>query len=140
MKKILTIVGSIALTITPTSSFADHLQPVYSQIRSGGFLSHMDFSGDDLSDLDLSGARLNQSNLSGTTLTNTNFQGAILNRADFSNARMNNTVFNGANLSGAILSGTNPLLFEAKDLRGCPTSLPIGWACENRQIIPRQIP
>ena len=37
---------------------------------------------------------------------------------------MDNTVFNGSNLSGAILSGTNPGAFEAKDLRGCPTSLP----------------
>ena len=49
MKKILTIVGSFALTITPTISFADHFEPVLNQLKPGGNLSYVNLSGDDLS-------------------------------------------------------------------------------------------
>ena len=36
MKKALAIVGILALSITPTASFADHLEPKEGEIRPGG--------------------------------------------------------------------------------------------------------
>ena len=137
MKKALAIAGILALSITPTASFADHLEPQSNQLKPGGTLSHTNLSRRNLSDVDLSGARLINSNLRGALLRNTNFTGAILNRADFSNAIMNNTVFNGSNLSGANLSGANLSGITATNLGGCPSSLPRGWVCQNRSLIRR---
>ena len=65
MKKALAIAGVLAITITPTASFADHLEPKESEIRPGGNLSHTNLSGSDLSRADLSKA-----NLSGITANN----------------------------------------------------------------------
>ena len=137
MKKALAIAGILALSITPTASFADHLEPQSNQLKPGGTLFHTNMRGRNLSGFDLSGARLNNANLSGASLINTNFTGAILTRADFTHARMNNTVFNGSNLSGANVSGTDLNGVTATNLRGCPSSLPRGWVCQNRSLIRR---
>ena len=79
MKKALAIPGILALSITPTSSFA----------------------------CDLRGA-----NLSNAILTDGDLRSAVLNSAD---------------LTGITATG----------LRGCPSSLPSGWVCENNSLIQR---
>ena len=107
MKKALSIAGVLAITITPTASFADHLEPKESEIRPGGNLNHTNLSGSDLSRSDLSKAKL----------MNTNLMNAKLSRADLSKA----------NLSG----------ITANNLRVCPRSLPSGWVCENNSLIQR---
>ena len=48
MKKALAIAGILALSITPTASFADHLEPKESEIRPGGNLFHTNLSSADL--------------------------------------------------------------------------------------------
>ena len=92
MKKALAIAGILALSITPTASFADHLEPKESEIRAGGNLSHTNLRGRNLSNASLFRAALWGANLSGITATN---------------------------------------------LRGCPSSLPSGWFCENNSLIQR---
>ena len=64
MKKALAIAGTLPLTITPTESFADHLEPKQSEIRPGGNLSHTDLSG-----RRLSGARMDGADLYGAIVT-----------------------------------------------------------------------
>ncbi len=73
MKKALAIAGGLALTITPTVSFADHLEPKESEIRPGGNLAHTNLfraslSGADLSDANLSFINLRSADLSGANL------------------------------------------------------------------------
>ena len=97
MKKALAIAGTLALALTPTASFAGHIQPtnaIFRQIRARGNLHHVNLSG-----MNLRGRNINSANLSS------------------------------ANLSGAILSNN-----RARNLRGCPSSLPNGWVCENRSL------
>ena len=68
MKKALAIAGILALSITPIASFADHLEPIESQIKRYGNLGHTNLRGQSLSGADLSGARLILANLSGAKL------------------------------------------------------------------------
>ena len=84
MKKALAIAGILALSITPTSSFACDLR--------GANLSNAILTDGDLRSADLRGAVLNSSDLTGITATG---------------------------------------------LRGCPSSLPSGWVCENNSLIQR---
>ena len=112
MKKALAIAGILALSITPTASFADHLAPKQSEIRPGGNLAHTNLSGADLR---------------GANLMFANLMFADLFRADLSGANLS-----GANLSGAELSG-----ITAINLRSCPSFLPNGWVCENNSLIQR---
>ena len=111
MKKALAIAGILALSITPTASFADHLEPKESEIRPGGNLAHTNLSGRNLSGADLSGADLTFTNLKG------------------------------ANLSGANLSGSSLFTkldgVKANNLIGCPEFLPFVWVCENNSLIKR---
>ena len=99
MKKALAIAGILALSITPTASFA----------------------------CDLKGANLIFARLSGANLSGANMGFARLFDANLINANLN-----GADLSGAFLSGVT-----ATNLRGCPSSLPSGWVCENNSLIQR---
>ena len=102
MKKALAIAGTLALALTPTASFAGHIQPtnaIFRQIRARGNLHHVNLSGMNLQSRNLSSSDLSSANLSG------------------------------ANLSGAILSNN-----RARNLRGCPSSLPNGWVCENNSL------
>ena len=61
--------------------------------------------------------------------------GANLSRANLTNANLGN-----ADLSGADLSGVNMnIIFwtsrtKANNLRGCPSSLPRAWVCENNSL------
>ena len=96
--------GVIALSITPIASFADHLEPKESQIRSSGNLVHTNLRGQSLSGADLRGAYLIDANLS---------------RAELSRAHLS-----GADLTG--ITGTN--------LTSCPSHLPPGWVCENNSL------
>ena len=122
MKKALAIAGILALSITPTASFADHLEPKESEIRSQAYLEHVNLRG-----RNLSGRRLLRSiflsvNLSGANLSGTGMDGSYIEDTDLSRA----------NLSGANLSG-----ITATNLQGCPRSLPSGWVCENNALIQR---
>ena len=136
MKKVIAIAEILALSITPTASFADHLEPKESEIRPGGDLAHTNLSGRNLSGADLSGADLSGADLSGADLTFTNLKGANL-----SGANLTFTNLKGANLSGANLSGSS--LFteldgvKANNLIGCPEFLPFVWVCENNSLIKR---
>ena len=116
MKKVIAIAEILALSITPTASFADHLEPKESEIRPGGNLAHTNLSGRNLSGADLSGA-----DLSGADLTFTNLKGANLS---------------GANLSGSSLF-TKLDGVKANNLIGCPEFLPFVWVCENNSLIKR---
>ena len=55
MKKALAVAGILALSITPTASFAFHLEPKESELRPVGNLAHTDLSHADLTGADLSG-------------------------------------------------------------------------------------
>ena len=112
MKKALAIAGILALSITPTVSFADHLEPKESEIRAGGNLAHTNLRNGNLSGVDLGGA-----NLSGANLWSANLSGANLSYADLS----------GANITGV----------TATNIVGCPSALPSGWVCENNSLIQR---
>ena len=110
MKKALAIAGTLALALTPTASFAGHIEPtnaIFRQIRLGGNLHHVNLSG-----MNLRGQNLNNANLSSANLS-----GANLSRADL----------RGANLNG----------ITATNLRSCPALLPNGWVCENKSLIQR---
>ena len=115
MKKTLAFAGILALSITPTASFADHLEPNESEIRPRGNLAHTN----------LSGANLSRANLSGAILSNANLSNANLSRADLKGADLSE-----ANLNKAFLRGIN-----ATNLNGCPSSLPSGWICKNNSLI-----
>ena len=69
LKKALAIAGILALSITPTASFADHLEPKESEIRRGGNLSHTNLSGANLRDANLRDANLSRADLSGIIAT-----------------------------------------------------------------------
>ena len=58
MKKKLAMAGLLALSITPTVSFTDHLEPKESEIKAGGELPHTNFFNANLSGVNLSGANL----------------------------------------------------------------------------------
>ena len=77
MKKTSAIAGILALTITPTVSFADHLEPKQSEIKVGGDLLHTN-----LKESNLVGANLAEANLSNANLFKIN-----LTSADLSNAK-----------------------------------------------------
>ena len=87
MKVALAIAGILALSITPTASFANHIEPIISEIRPGGFLAHTNLSG--------------------------------------------------ANLMGTFLEGAHMGVITATNIRGCPSSLPTGWVCENNSLLQR---
>ena len=109
MKKALAIAGIFALSITPTASFADHLEPKESQIKSNGNLVHTNLKGRNLSRADLSGA--------------------VLRDADLSYARLIRADLSYADLRSADLTG-----ITATNLKGCPSHLPSGWVCENNSL------
>ena len=132
MKKALAIAGILALSITPTASFASHLAPKDSEIRPAGDLYHTNLKGRNLSganrsNADLTNANLSHANLRGANLSNADLRGAFMRGANLTNADLKN-----AWLNGAILSGVT-----ATNLRGCPSSLPRGWVCENNSLIQR---
>ena len=127
MKKALAIAGILALSITPTASLADHLEPKESEIRPGGDLAHTN-----LSRFRLSGANLSGANLSNANLSNANLRVANLRDADLRGANLGGARLSGADLLRADLSG-----ITATNLRGCPSSLPSGWVCENNALIQR---
>jgi uncharacterized protein YjbI with pentapeptide repeats len=150
MKKTLAIAGVLALTITPTVSFADHLEPKASEIRPGGNLAHTNLfraslSGADLSDAnlsfinlrsaDLSGADLSGAKLNGANLAISDLMGVDLSGADLSGAILKRADLDSANLSGAELSGADLRDITASNISGCPISLPSGWVCENNSLI-----
>ena len=132
MKKALAIAGILALSITPTTSFADHLEPKESEIRPGGNLAHTNLRGADLFGADLSNAILMGANLMGAYLRDANLSGAKLSGADLRFADLSGASLKDTNLTGAILRG-----ITATNLRGCPSSLPRGWVCENNSLIQR---
>ena len=70
MKKALAIAGILALSITPTASFADHLEPKEGEIRSGGNLAHTNLGGRNLSNANLMRADLSGAFLRGINATN----------------------------------------------------------------------
>lgn len=70
MKKALAIAGILALSITPTASLADHLEPKESEIRRNGNLEHTNLRGQSLSGGNLSRADLFNADLTGITATN----------------------------------------------------------------------
>ena len=127
MKKALAIAGILALSITPTASLADHLEPKESEIRPGGDLAHTNLSRFRLSGANLSGANLSNANLSNAVLS-----GADLKSSNLSGANLRFAELYFTNLSGANLSG-----ITATNLQGCPWRLPSGWVCENRTLIQR---
>ena len=81
MKKALAIAGILALSITPTASFADHLEPKESEIRFRGNLAHTNLRGRNLSRAFLSNADLFRANLRGARLFDANLSGADLSNA-----------------------------------------------------------
>ena len=75
MKKVIAIAEILALSITPTVSFADHLEPKESEIRPGGNFAHTNLFRASLSGADLTFTNLKGANLSGANLSGTNPRG-----------------------------------------------------------------
>ena len=152
MKKSLAIAGVLALSITSTASFAGHREVSPGQIRVGGNLKHANLKGADLSRRKIYSAKWDDANL-----TNANLQGADLRvgtwfRANLTNANLQGVNLLGANLIGGVLRGANLKGATIKDLelrgtdlngikatnlKGCPSSLPGGWVCENNSLFKR---
>ena len=63
LKKALAIAGILALSITPTASFAFHLEPKESELRPVGNLAHTDLSHADLSGITATNLRACPSSL-----------------------------------------------------------------------------
>ena len=113
MKKALAVAGILALSITPTASFADHLTPQETEIRPGGNLAHTNLSDADLTNANLKNAnlkdaRLRNADLSGADLTNANLRDtdmkfANLKNADLKDAQLNNADLRNIDAIGAIL-------------------------------------
>ena len=82
MKKALAIAGILTLSITPTASFADHLEPKVGEISPWGNLAHTNLRDANLRDADLSGANLNGADLSFARLS-----GAFLSGINATNLR-----------------------------------------------------
>ena len=125
MKKALAIAGILALSITPTASFSDHIEPSNNEIRHGGSLFHTNLRG-----RNLNGTNLSNANLSGADLSDANVSFSSLSSANLSGADLS-----GANLSGADLSGAELRDITATNISGCPISLPRGWVCQNNSLI-----
>ncbi len=130
MKKALAIAGILALSITPTASFADHLEPKESEIRARGNLFHTNLRGRKLTNADLFRANLRLADLRGANLRRADLRRADLRRADLSGANLVVADLSLADLRGANLSG-----ISATNLRGCPSFLPSGWVCKNKSLI-----
>ena len=113
MKKALAVAGILALSITPTASFADHLTPQETEIRPGGNLAHTNLSDADLTNANLKNAnlkdaRLRNADLSGADLTNANLRDtdmkfANLKNADLKDAQLNNADLRNIDAIGATL-------------------------------------
>ena len=73
MKKALAIAGIFALSITPTASFADHLEPKESEIRARADLAHTNLRGRNLRRANLSSANLSGADLTGADLSGVNW-------------------------------------------------------------------
>ena len=129
MKKALAIAGILALSITPTASFSDHIEPSNNEIRHGGSLFHTNLRG-----RNLNGTNLSNANLSGADLRGANLSGANLSRANLSDATLTDANPRFANLMNANLSDANLTGVTATNLRGCPGVLPSGWVCENNSF------
>ena len=125
MKKALAVAGILAQSIIPTASFADHLEPKETEIRPGGDLAHTN-----LSRADLFGANLRVANL-----RNANLSGADLGVAKLRGANLSNANLSGANLGLADLGRARLKGITARNLRGCPSALPGGWACIKYSLI-----
>ena len=147
MKKTLAVAGILALSIIPTASFADHLEPKETEIRPGGDLAHTNLSRADLfganlrvanlSNANLSGADLGGAKLSRSNLSNANLSGANLGSADLNSANLSNANLSGANLGFADLGRARLKDITARNLRACPSALPGRWACINYSLIQR---
>ena len=127
MKKALAVAGILALSITPTASFADHMTPLETEIKPGGNLAHTDLSDANLRDANLRGANLRDASLrnadlSGADLTNANLRDtdmrfANLKKADLKDAHLNNADLRNIDAIGAILESAhlnNAMLGGAK--------------------------
>ena len=112
MKKALAIAGILALFITPTASFADHLEPKESEIRRNGNLEHTNLRGQSLSGADLSSAYLSGAYMHSANLNGAYLRGADLRGADLTGANLKGADLTGADLAGAIL--TNADLSDTK--------------------------
>ena len=90
MKKALSIAGILALSITPTASFADHLEPRESEIRrnGNGNLEHTNLRGQSLIGANLTDANLTDADLSDADLSGADLSGADLTDANLSLARL----------------------------------------------------
>ena len=116
MKKALAIAGILALSITPTASFADHLSPNQSEIRPGGNLAHTN-----LSRFRLSGANLSGANLSGADLMLADLSGITATNLRGCPWRLPDGTQTGINSVGTIQVGKHQE----------------GWVCENNSLIQR---
>ena len=72
------------------------------------------------------------SNLSGAKLWSSDMSVANLRGANLSGANLNHAKLRGADFSNVNLSDV-----RANNLKGCPTSLPVRWVCENSSLIQR---
>ena len=105
MKKALAIAGILALSITPTVSFADHLEPNESEIRSQTYLEHVNLRGRNLSGRSLFGSfflsvNLSGANLSGAEMGMSQIEDTDLSRANLSGGFLGNCAFIGVNFTG----------------------------------------
>ena len=160
MQKRLALAAAFAFSIIPFTSFADHLEPDESEIKKGGELVRTKLEdydlfsnklsddiliartvngyviepGADLSGADLSSAILTDANLSSAILTDADLSGASLRDTNLNGADLSFARLSGANLSSANLGGANLFRITATNLRGCPSSLPSGWVCQNNSL------
>jgi len=128
MKKALAIAGILALTITPTASFAGHKNCDERKIRPMSDLDHCNLENANLDNARLSEAKLSNTNLRGANLKNADLRGANLKNANLLRANLKNANLRNAKLTGGI---------NYSRLKSCPkpSTLPEGWVCENNSLI-----
>mgnify|MGYP001407316740 CR=1 FL=1 len=79
------------------------------------------------------------SQLKGANLTGANLSGVILIGVKLSRTNLTDVILSGANLNSADLSEANLIDanlndIKANNLRGCPSSLPKKWVCDNNSL------
>ena len=116
----LALAAAFAFSIIPFTSFADHLEPVESEIKKGGELVRTKLEGYDLFSNNLSDDILIALTVNGYDIEpGADLSGADLSDANLSGANLSDAYLPTANLEGAVLSNTNLTDVIAENLTGC---------------------
>ncbi len=97
---------------------------------NGATLQNADLDDADLSEADLTGADLTGASMEEAYLQWANLTSAVLVDANLSSANLDDTRLDGADFTGATFAWLG-----ARQVVGCPASLPLDWACLAQTLV-----